>query len=104
MRPGRIEGIAGLVLATAAAAALTAAHAVGFAASGAEAVFVLLWIVGWVLLAWAGIVGVAGVGALIRAGVARRGVTAIDALLVVATAVVVAGVVMTYPFAGAGSA
>lgn len=96
---------AGVALALAGCAALTFAvgDAVGFLSPGAEAVATLSWLVGWMLLAWATFVGGAVLVHLVRAVALRRRPALVEVVLVLATAAVIAGVIVTYPPAGSGS-
>lgn len=93
---------AGVALALAGCVALSFAvgDAIGFVSPSAEAVFTFSWLVGWMLLAWATFVGGAVSVHLIRAVALRRRPALIEALLVVASATVIAVVIHTYPLAG----
>jgi hypothetical protein len=92
-----------LALAGCAALSLILGDAIGFGSPGAEAVSTPLWILGWVLLAWATIVGAAASVLLIRAAALRRRPALIEAALIVATVVVIAGVIWSHPLAGTGT-
>ena len=95
---------AGVALGLAGCAALSLAvgDAIGFVTDRTEAVFALLFMVGWMLLAWATIVGGVVSVHLIRVSF-RRSPALIEIALVVATAAVIAGVILTHPLAGSGS-
>ena len=96
---------AGVALALAGCSALSFAvgDAVGFVSPSAEAVFTFSWLVGWMLLAWATIVGGAVAIHLIRAVASRRRPARVEIVLIVATAAVIAGVILTHPLAGSGA-
>jgi hypothetical protein len=94
---------AALALAGCAALLLAVGDAIGFVSPSAEAVFTVMFVVGWVFLAWATIVGGAVLIHLIRVVAVGRRPALIETLLVVATAAVIAGVIFTHPLAGSGS-
>ena len=93
-----------LALAGCAALLLAVGDVIGFVSQSNDAVFILLWIVGWVLLAWATIIGGAVLVHLIfRAINFRRRPALIETVLVVAFAVVIAGVIYSHPLVGSGT-
>lgn len=92
-----------LGLAVCGALSLAVADAVGFLTPETEALFSLSTILGWVLLAWALVLGGAVAFHLVRSGPARRVTTRVDALLVVASVAVVAVAVVIHPLMGSGS-
>ncbi|WP_432492193.1 hypothetical protein [Kineococcus auxinigenes] len=95
--------MAALALAGCAALALGAAEVVGFTSESAEQLFTALWVLGWVLLAWAVVIGGTCVVQLVRRLVRRRGTAWPEALLLVAGAAVVVAVVRAHPLWGSGS-
>ena len=90
-------------LAAGAALSFGAGDAIGFVRPGTEEVFVLTWIVGWVLVACAAIVGGFHTIRLIRRAVSRQPVAWFEAVLVSASAAIVALVLWTHPLWGTGS-
>jgi hypothetical protein len=97
-----IAGVA-LAMATGAAVALAAADVIWlgtFDADGAGAM--LLSVIGWTLLVWAALVGVAVVVHLVRSAAAGRRLAPIEIVLLIATAAVVSGVLIIHPLVGSG--
>lgn len=92
-----------LALAGGGALSLAVADGIGFLSPSTEAVFTLLFIAGWVLLAWAAIVGGVVAVHLVRAAAGRRRPALIDTVLVLATVAVIAGVVHAHPLTGSSS-
>lgn len=76
-------------------------NSIGSLSPSAEALFTL-WIVGWVLLAWAIVIGSVVSVQLVRAVASRRRPALIETVLVGATAAVVASVLGTHPLVGSG--
>ncbi|WP_129338063.1 hypothetical protein [Cellulomonas endophytica] len=98
----QVAGGAALALAGGAAVALVAGDLVGSASPAAETVFTGLWVVGWVLVVWAVLVGGAA-AVLLGRGLSRgRRPVLTETLLVVATVVVLAAVVVSHPVVGSG--
>ncbi|WP_345750976.1 hypothetical protein [Microbacterium rhizophilus] len=93
-----VAGWAALALATGAALSLTIANVLNLHANADELV-TLGFILGWVLVVWATIVGAAVVVQLVR-----RRPAAIEILLIVAAAAVIAVTVSAYPLFGSGGA
>ena len=93
-----------LALAGCAALLLAVGDVIGFVSQSTDAVFTLLWVVGWVLLAWATIIGGAVlVHLILRAITFRRRPALVETVLVVASAVVIAGVIYAHPLVGSGT-
>ncbi|GHE12369.1 hypothetical protein [Klenkia taihuensis] len=88
--------LATVVLAVLAALALSVADVVGTTSTTEERISVPLWLVGWVVLGWAALLGVVTLVRLLRAG--RRRDAAVAALGL-ACVVVVA---VAHPVAGSG--
>lgn len=96
--------IAALALAVSAAASFGIGDAVGFLTDAAEGVFLVTWLLGWVLLAWAAIIGGGYAVLLGRRLVSRRPVSRMEGVLVAASLALTAWVLATHPLWGAGSA
>lgn len=64
----------------------------------------LLYVLGWALAAWAGLIAVLVVVHLARGLAARRRIAPVDVALVVATALVIVATVLMHPPAGSGGA
>ncbi|WP_091057553.1 hypothetical protein [Klenkia brasiliensis] len=90
--------LAVLVLAVLAATALAVAEAVGAFPTTGERLSALLWLAGWVLLAWGAVLGVATLVRLLRAG--RRTDAALAALGLACLLLVA----VLHPLAGSGGA
>jgi hypothetical protein len=90
-------------LAGCAALSFAVGDAIGFVTRRAEAVSTLSWLVGWVFLAWATIVGGAVAVHVIRAVALRRRPTLVQTVLVVATAAVIVGLIWAHPLFGSGA-
>lgn len=86
-----------------AAVVFAVGDAIGFRTDGAEALFVVSWVFGWTLLAWATMLGGLGAGQLVRGFVSRRRPARSEVLLLVAGAAVIVAVVWTHPAWGSGS-
>lgn len=100
-----VAGVAGVALAMAAGAAvaLAAADVIWLGTSDADgAGAMLLSVVGWTLLVWAALVGVAVVVHLVRSAAAGRRLAPIEIVLLIATAAVVSGVLIVHPLVGSG--
>lgn len=92
-----------LGLATGAAIALAAADAVWFGIPTADGPGVtLLYVVGWLLLAWAAVVALATVVHLVRSASAGRRQTPLEIVLIAAALAVVVGVLLAHPMFGSG--
>ena len=96
--------VSALVLAAGAAVSLGVCRAVGFLSDAAEGVFVVTWLLGWVLLAWAAIVGGGYAVLLGRRWLSRRPVSRSEAALVAASLALIVVVLATHPLWGTGSA
>jgi hypothetical protein len=86
-----------VALAVLAATVLAVAEAVATSSTAGEHVPVLLWLVGWVLVAWGAVLGVATLVRLLRAG--RRTDAALAALGLACLLLVA----VLHPLAGSGS-
>jgi hypothetical protein len=95
--------VAAAALTASAALVLGVGDAVGFRSESAEALFDMAWILGWTLLTWATILCGLGVIHVLHRLVSRRGTSWSEAVLVLATAAVIVGVILTYPVSGSGS-
>ncbi|GAB7191327.1 hypothetical protein NUM3379_20340 [Kineococcus sp. NUM-3379] len=96
--------VATLVLAASAALLFAVADAVAHLHPGADAPFVILWLLGWTLLAWAVLVGGLVAVRLLHRLLAWRGPAWSEVLPLVAGAAVVVTVICTHPLWGSGSA
>lgn len=97
-----VAGVA-LAMAAGAAVALAAADVIWLGTSDADgAGAMLLSVVGWTLLVWAALVGVAVVVHLVRSAAAGRRLAPIEIVLLIATAAVVSGVLIVHPLVGSG--
>ena len=96
-----IAGGAALGMAGTAAVLLGAADAiwVGIPTSDGPGLS-LLYITGWALLSWAGIVGLIVAVLVVRSVVSRRRPALLEVVLIIATAAVIVGVLLVRPFAG----
>ncbi|MGM1029431.1 MAG: hypothetical protein ACQEWM_06090 [Actinomycetota bacterium] len=95
------SGIA-ISMALAAAIAIAVADAMWFGIPTADgAGITLVYVVGWVLLGWAALLGLAIVVHRVRSGVDRRPAP-IELVLLAATAAVIVGVLLTHPLIGSG--
>ena len=92
-----------LALAAGAAASLAVSDAIGPLDPGAEDLFTGTWLLGWVLLCWASIVGAASAVPLVRGAMARQPVSRWAAALLGAAFALVAVVVWTHPLWGSGA-
>jgi hypothetical protein len=95
-------GVVALVLAGGAALSLAASHVIDVMNPVAESVVTFAFLAGWVLLAWAAILGGAVAVHLVRTAPHRRP-SRIESVLVVATAAVITWAICAYPLAGSGS-
>ena len=96
--------VSALALAAGAAASFGIGDAVGFLSDATEDVFVVTWLLGWVLLAWAAIVGGGYAVLLGLRWRSRRPVSRPEAALVAASLALIAVVLATHPLWGTGSA
>lgn len=96
--------VSALALAAGAAASFGVGDASGFLSDAAEDVFVITWLLGWVLLVWAAIVGGGYAVVLSLRLLSRRPVSPVEAALAAASLVLVAVVLATHPLWGSGSA
>ena len=96
--------VAALALAAGAAASFGVGDGVGFLSPDAEALFVLTWLLGWLLLTWATIV--AG-GYAVWLGLrwrSRRRVSQTEVAILAAALALIVLVMLTHPLWGTGSA
>jgi hypothetical protein len=105
LQPGASVAVPVTALALAAGAAVSfgVGDAVGFLSDAAEDMFVLTWLLGWVLVAWAAILGG---GYAVSLGVRRRSrrpVSRSDVALVAASFALTGAVLVTHPLWGLGS-
>ena len=98
-----IGSVAALALAVAALVSFGAGDATGFRSDSAERIFVLTWLLGWVLLAWAVVVAVGSLVALIRRARTRRPVSPFELALLSACFTLVVLAMSMHPLWGAGS-
>ncbi|MET0932109.1 MAG: hypothetical protein ABWX56_00230 [Mycetocola sp.] len=96
--------VSALALAVGAAVCLGVGDAIGFVSATAEDVFVATWLLGWVLLAWAAIVGGGYAVLLGYRWFSHRHVASVEAALVATSLALTAVVMATHPLWGAGSA
>lgn len=103
VRPTPGIAIVSLVLAGCAALSLVLGDAVLHAVPDADALIILLFVFGWVLVAWAAIGVVVALARLLSVGgFLRRSVRVESAFVLAATAVIV-GTTCMYPLIGTGS-
>lgn len=95
--------VSALALATGAAVCFGVADAIGFLSDATEDAFVALWLLGWVLLTWSGVVGGGYAVLLFLRWVSRRAVALMDAALVTASLALTVSVMATHPLWGTGS-
>ena len=95
--------VVALAFAAGAAASFSVSDAIGPLDPGAEDLFVGTWLLGWVLLCWASLVGGASVVALLRRAVTRQPVSRSGAALLGAALALIAVLVWTHPLWGSGS-
>ena len=98
-----VVAAAGLALAGCGGLALAAGQAMWFGIPSSDEVPTLLFIVGWVLVAWAMVLGGFALAHVIRTVRLGRRRSLIDAVLLVATAVVIAAIIWLSPLAGSGT-
>ncbi|WP_166878691.1 hypothetical protein [Salinibacterium sp. ZJ450] len=96
--------VSAIALATGAAVSFAVGDAVGFLSDAAEGVFVVTWLLGWVLLAWAAIIGGGYAVLLGLRRLSRRPVSRSEAVLVAVSLALIAVVMATHPLWGTGSA
>lgn len=102
-RPTVALPLSALALAAGSAACFGAGNAVGFLGDTAEDIFVVTWLLGWVLLVWAVIVGGGYAVMLGHRSLSRRPVTRSEAALATASLALIAVVLATHPLWGTGS-
>ncbi|MET1154625.1 hypothetical protein [Arthrobacter sp.] len=102
--PTMVVPVCSLVLSAGAAASLGAGDAVGFLSDAAEDIFVIAWLLGWVLLVWAAILGGGYAVLLSLRGPSRRPVSRMEAVLGATSLGITAVVLVTHPLWGTGSA
>jgi hypothetical protein len=102
-RPAVPAAAVSLALAGCAALLLTAGSAFGFADANTEPIFTLSWLIGWVLLAWAGIAGAVATAQVLRVAASRRRPSLTGAALVALTAAIIVFVCVAHPLVGSGS-
>ncbi len=100
---GVVSAAVALGLAVCAALSFAVGDAIGFVSPSTEAMFTLLWMVGWALLAWAMIIGAVVSVHLVRKGAFLRRPVLREAVLIIATAAVIAGVIFAHPLVGSGA-
>lgn len=95
--------ISAMAMAAGAAACFAVGDAVGFLTDATEDVFIVSWLLGWVLLSWAAIVGggyAVHLGFRLRA---RQRVYRQETALVAVTLLLIAVVAATHPLWGTGT-
>ncbi|MFE5671506.1 hypothetical protein ACFQ58_07835 [Agromyces sp. NPDC056523] len=92
-----------LALAACGALSLAAGEAMWFGIPSSDDVPTLLFIVGWLFVVWAIVVGGLASAPLMRTVRHGRGLSLIDAVLWGATIAVIAGSIWLYPLAGSGA-
>jgi hypothetical protein len=92
-----------LALAAGAAVLFAVGNAVGFHSEAAEDVFIFTWLLGWVLLAWASIVGGGFAVVLGWRALSRRQVFGSEVTFAVAALALITLVVVSHPLWGTGS-
>ena len=93
-----------LALAVGAAAFFGVGGGLGTMSGLAEDLFVFTWLMGWVLLVWAAVIGG---GCAVRLGLrslSRRPVSVLEVALVASTLALIAVLLATHPLWGSGSA
>ena len=96
--------VSALMLAAGAAASFGVGDVFGFVSDASEDVLVATWLLGWVLLVWAAIVGGGYAVLLGWRLLSRRPVCHLEAALAAASLVLIAVVLATHPLGGTGSA
>ncbi|WP_146070015.1 hypothetical protein [Cryobacterium sp. Y29] len=96
--------ISALALAVGAAASFGIGDAVGILSDAAEGVSVFAWLMGWVLLAWAVLVGGGYAVLLGLRSRSRRPVSRVHVALTACALALIAVVLVTHPLWGTGSA
>ena len=96
--------VSAIVLGVGAAASFAIGDAVGFLTEAAEGIFVVTWLLGWVLLACAAMVGGGCAVLLGLRWLSRRPVSRSEAAIVGASLALVVAVLATHPLWGTGSA
>jgi len=91
-------------LAVGAAASFGIGDAAGFLSGTAESVFIVTWLMGWVLLAWAAIIGGGHAVLLGLRSLSRRPVSLVEVALSASSLALIAVVVATHPLWGTGTA
>ena len=92
-----------LALAVGAAASFAIGDAVGIFTRAAEDVSVLTWLMGWVLLGWAAIIGGGYAVVLCLRSLSRRPVSLVQVTLAASALALIAVVLATHPLWGTGS-
>ena len=95
--------VVAVALAAVAAASFSVSDAAGPLDPGAEQLFVGTWLLGWVLLCWASLVGGASAVPLLRRAVTRQPVSRSGAALLAAALGLVVVLVWAHPLWGSGS-
>ena len=95
--------VVALVLAVAATASFSAGDAIGPLDPATEDLWTGTWLLGWVLLCWASLVGGGSTVLLVRRAVSRQPVSRPGAALLGATLALLAVVVWAHPLWGTGS-
>jgi hypothetical protein len=95
--------VSALALAAGAAACFGVGNAVGFLSDATESVFIGLWLLGWMLLAGAAIIGGGFAVSLGLRWASRRPVFGWETALAAASLVLIAVVVVSHPLWGTGS-
>ena len=103
-RPTVTAPLSALALAAGSATCFGAGNAVGFLSDTAEDIFVVTWLLGWVLLVWAVIVGLGSAIALGHRSLSRRPVNRSQAALTTAALALISVLLATQPLWGTGSA
>ncbi|TFD90108.1 hypothetical protein [Cryobacterium serini] len=92
-----------LALAVGAAASFGIGDAVGILSGAAEGVSVLTWLMGWVLLTWAVVIGGSYSILLGVRSLSRRPISVVQVALIACAFALIAVVLATYPLWGTGS-
>ncbi len=95
--------VVALAFAAGAVALFSVSDAIGPLDPDTEYLFVGTWLLGWVFLFWASLVGGASAVALLRRAVTRQPVSPSGAALLGATLALIAVLVWTHPLWGSGS-
>lgn len=103
VRPTPGIAIVSLVLAGCAALSLVLGDAVLHAVPDADALVTLLFVLGWVLVAWAAIGVVVALARLLLVGGFRRRSVRVESAFVLAATAVIVGTTCMYPLIGTGS-